>query len=764
MPKTRLVAVAIFCIISAGATRAPAGDVLTGNPLGWAPRRLLESLDPSVREARRAAVEAALRDFPGCGETLLLALLDGSSLAVIWSDPASAFGPLSPALAGETFNNRNYGMMAMARPAAGLERGEAVYEPLLAIYTSPLLLDLNGDGKPGVEGGRWEPHAGFDIEVARAAVFDVNGDGFEELTEWVDGTDGLLSESKAPRSGLDLFGTAGGWKDGFRKLAARDADRDGRIAGEELAGLFVWTDADRDAVAGEKEVVALEVLGVAEIVLPGDAAIGSFSLEGGGSGTVWDWWPTNALCRRRSASGDPAVPDSIALDPKPAALSSSLETALPLSGPGRVSREALVAAGIDWETATHAGLSPDGSFVLLADRGASDDQVRKGLASRLWAIRLSRGKVFARPILLPLAVLHQVVFAGPGTVISIGENGARAARVDLAEATGASLLDVVAGTPGFRAGDRAWRSGDSIYFTGGFRDADAFSGGGVIAGIGIGTTGPVIERRGDLDAMREAARALGDIVQEVLVDPALGFFIVRPEEGRFAVVAVQGGKVVEVDSSVQPGVLSASGARVLYLKSNLMLPVLPILAVKDLSSGEEFPLGSGEFLYPYLTGDGSVACAATIDWEAGRMTFFSSRVETGGGLEPFLSEARIGALRVSEDGSRYAYLGPEGLIVGHLPGGPERPFVRGNADGSTVPPENPASSIDLTDAISLLSFLFMGGAAPPCRDAADATDDGEIDISDPIRILDHLFLGRKMPAPWPAAGEDPTTDDLLCEE
>jgi hypothetical protein len=50
---------------------------------------------------------------------------------------------------------------------------------------------------------------------------------------------------------------------------------------------------------------------------------------------------------------------------------------------------------------------------------------------------------------------------------------------------------------------------------------------------------------------------------------------------------------------------------------------------------------------------------------------------------------------------------------------------------------------------------------PPCRDAADANDDGKIDISDPIRILRHLFQGGEPPAPpFPGPGPDPTADDL----
>jgi len=87
---------------------------------------------------------------------------------------------------------------------------------------------------------------------------------------------------------------------------------------------------------------------------------------------------------------------------------------------------------------------------------------------------------------------------------------------------------------------------------------------------------------------------------------------------------------------------------------------------------------------------------------------------------------------------------------------PEAIFRRGHAD--------PAGSLDISDAISILRFLFSGDAEIGCLDAADADDSGEVDITDPVRVLDHLFLGGD-PPPAPGASEcglDPTIDLLGC--
>jgi hypothetical protein len=81
------------------------------------------------------------------------------------------------------------------------------------------------------------------------------------------------------------------------------------------------------------------------------------------------------------------------------------------------------------------------------------------------------------------------------------------------------------------------------------------------------------------------------------------------------------------------------------------------------------------------------------------------------------------------------------------------PFIRGDSDGS--------GGLDISDAIFTLEWLFAGGSAPSCEDAADLGDDGGIDISDPIVLLGYLFLGQPaQPPPGPdASGYDPTPDD-----
>jgi hypothetical protein len=83
-------------------------------------------------------------------------------------------------------------------------------------------------------------------------------------------------------------------------------------------------------------------------------------------------------------------------------------------------------------------------------------------------------------------------------------------------------------------------------------------------------------------------------------------------------------------------------------------------------------------------------------------------------------------------------------------------FRRGdvNADGR----------LDLSDALRILGFLFLGD--PPalaCAASADTDGGGRLDITDAVGLLAHLFLGAVAPAePFRTCGFGPARDALGC--
>jgi hypothetical protein len=90
-------------------------------------------------------------------------------------------------------------------------------------------------------------------------------------------------------------------------------------------------------------------------------------------------------------------------------------------------------------------------------------------------------------------------------------------------------------------------------------------------------------------------------------------------------------------------------------------------------------------------------------------------------------------------------------------------FLRGDA--------NADRTVNLTDPVFLLNFLFLGDEGPTCLDSADADDDGIVNISDAIFVLGFLFMGGGAPPdPGPdICGIDLTEDQVLggnlgCED
>jgi hypothetical protein len=98
-------------------------------------------------------------------------------------------------------------------------------------------------------------------------------------------------------------------------------------------------------------------------------------------------------------------------------------------------------------------------------------------------------------------------------------------------------------------------------------------------------------------------------------------------------------------------------------------------------------------------------------------------------------------------------------------------FHRGDCNSSG---ELNGFSVEIADVVAIASYL-RARFDPPCVDACDANDDGDVDISDIMFLASYLFLrGPFPPAPGPglgrlmghimpiSAGEDPTDDNLDC--
>lgn len=194
---------------------------------------------------------------------------------------------------------------------------------------------------------------------------------------------------------------------------------------------------------------------------------------------------------------------------------------------------------------------------------------------------------------------------------------------------------------------------------------------------------------------------------------------------------------------------------------------------------------NGEPIYARtVSGGAGVYYAIITDIQNGDQFDFAIDPDGAGVLDPE-NPATVNQVLDGSDGSTFTAVietlgtisDPDGDGVANIPGCDNCPEVfnpgqedsNGNGVGDACEvsgfkrgDSNADGTVDLSDAVYTLGWLFQGGPEPVCQDAADANDDQTIDISDAVYALSWLFTGGDpIPAPGPAAcGDDPTEDEL----
>jgi hypothetical protein len=168
--------------------------------------------------------------------------------------------------------------------------GDPAVQTLKVDYssTTPLVLDLNGDGVRTTD-------------VSQGVLFDVNDTGSPVMTGWVDAHDGLLvldlNGDGLIQNGAELFGSGtqiGNGKaiDGYAALSQYDLNADGVINAQDTVfkDLQVWQDRNTNGVNEAGELHSLASLGIASLDL--NALQGTQMDHGNTLGLVSGWTDT----------------------------------------------------------------------------------------------------------------------------------------------------------------------------------------------------------------------------------------------------------------------------------------------------------------------------------------------------------------------------------------------------------------------------------------------------------------------------------------
>ena len=563
--------------------------------------------------------------------------------------------------------------------------GGLLYElPGAQKYVSPLVLDLDGDGRLTASRGLWQPHPAR--LTGPYVAFDLDGDGFKDITEWIGAGEGLLTTSPNPTSGRDLLGTAGGWPDGFAHLAAVfDLDHNGRVEGAELNGLYAWSDANTNGLADPGEVASVAGMGIVWIASThaGDFSSSYQMADIGQPRRMFDWWPNYALAlQRRWAQQAEAF---LLRDAAMSAIRNILfgrvvdDNQPPrtsgLTGPRHIPPAQLVAAGIDLESFRLALLADAGHVMIGYDTFSSSGGPDRARLVRLTG-KYENDLIDFTCVSLPFEQVFQIACNPSGRmVLVLGDQGSKLVVVDFDTETVAPPEGLDLRTIGLRASGVA---GDPMV---------RFSGTGNFwfSAWQLNEQEEVIDERVwaitpwgfwsglSLDALRDE---LGSLRQHYITGPQSGFFVTPTPGGTnetLWAIDSSGSDTcrVAVAQADAFGGLAAIPGQVVYAKRAGDGYTLAKWKGFSLDTNETVLATSSEpFFYPFLTESGDAALQAQLNVDTATLTYFVSSDLDGSNTTPILT-AYPGQGKVAR--GAFAHYGPNGIEILPLPDHPAPP-------------------------------------------------------------------------------------------
>jgi Ca2+-binding RTX toxin-like protein len=198
------------------------------------------------------------------GDAQVEQLLPPNNFGAFWSDYAEF----------EMFSEQQFGTddLTLAEWLKNTFSGEptnpiAIFgEEITALFagafgiTSPLVFDLDDSGTIEL------------ISLANSETYwDIDADGFAEVSGWVTGGDGLLAldvnEDGIINDNTELFGNSTGYANGFAALASYDLNHDNVINSSDsvFTDLIMWIDANENGYSEDTELYTLADLDIISI-------------------------------------------------------------------------------------------------------------------------------------------------------------------------------------------------------------------------------------------------------------------------------------------------------------------------------------------------------------------------------------------------------------------------------------------------------------------------------------------------------------------
>ncbi len=542
-----------------------------------------------------------------------------------------------------------------ARTAINVETTQSSQRFLVSFfcYQSPIVMDMDGDGVLQASLGQWLPHP--DSWSTNIRAFDLNGDGLRELMDWVGPNDGLLvgmsSGEASSITGVNLFGDADGWSNGFAKLSLLDVNHDGVLQGSELDGLYVWQDTSQDAVAQSDEVRSLSDAGVTVVSLNQHNSISSFVINGT-QRTLWDWYPNTLLVL--------GLHDGPVVDSPPELYANPIAPVQSATMGHNITITNSQMGSLGLAGARLACLSNSGAAILV-DKISNVSLEASGYHYAIVAIHGDEsGDPVVQRVPLKVSDITDVIpIDDSDAVMVIANGGTKILQVDLSSSSPIVLFENDLGCSGFRAGGQSVIVNDTLYNWGAFYSSD-----GELTYEGVVSI-PLHGGNLSLAVNTGSIFSSADIppVEVSITGPNSIFAVGRSEN--ITLMRAENESLVEFDTAARFGGIWSGLSHVLYLTGTAGEDIYSV-KIYNSTSGSITTIATGPYSFPVLSQNGVTGVFAEYSLSTRTMTYYVATSSRGHSPAVLLNDVPIGPLRISHDGTWYAYLSTDGLVIGRV--------------------------------------------------------------------------------------------------
>lgn len=331
--------------------------------------------------------------------------------------------------------------------------------------------------------------------------------------------------------------------------------------------------------------------------------------------------------------------------------------------------EQLSNKGIDFRAFRPLSFSPDGDTIAGIVRGTKKD-IAAGRPYTLAICKLNRDLVVSRVSLHPLRIPHmgQACFTPDGKAVVITTKaGASILKVDVATGETTSIMQHVAGQPGFKCYPEVIVLSDGkMLISGYFYNGNDFAGHNSLAYLDPAKTGvDAFTQVSDIQAAQFAVRRDGESFYEVFPAKDLGFLAINNKKTCTFYKWTGKNKPTAIDKGLRNMAYWGAAHRLIYsierAANNYDLIVYDAPTSKPITLAKHT---ATPYTNLYLSGDGKTAIANIENH--GLTKVFFARESEGWKLKPLAempSAIEKGPMRLSADGSRLLLYNSAGIRV-----------------------------------------------------------------------------------------------------